>query len=347
MAQFPQSFGTAFATAGFSFDPNLSPNNQAFAAAVLATVGRAGLPFGFEAANVILAGPASGAAALPTYRAIVLADISAVLPFGGTGTFSGPTNKVSGTATAGTSTAAMRSDGAPALDWAQSPTWTGNHTYTPASGLAIAMNAAPNAGAITVNGGTNTTNTFLVRLLSAGAAGFSSGLNVDAGSNASDSSVLIRSNAGATNYFQIKGDGTILGGGPVAGALVDMTPDTGTVTLTQTGGTTAPTVSAVWARVGKLAMITIPAFAAMNSNSTTLTFTGIPAAIQSARTVALACPQGAFKDGGAIVNDVSMQMLASSGTITFFRTGNSSGFTNSATNKGLVNLQMTVCWPLN
>lgn len=49
-------------------------------------------------------------------------------------------NKVSGTATNGTSTFFMRADAAPALDWAQSPTWTGNHTYTPVSGTAITVN---------------------------------------------------------------------------------------------------------------------------------------------------------------------------------------------------------------
>jgi len=38
--------GTAFATAGFSFDPNLSPNNQAFSLAVLAVVNRAGFGTG-------------------------------------------------------------------------------------------------------------------------------------------------------------------------------------------------------------------------------------------------------------------------------------------------------------
>jgi len=33
-------FGTGFATSGFSFDPNLSPHNQAFVAAVLAVLAR-------------------------------------------------------------------------------------------------------------------------------------------------------------------------------------------------------------------------------------------------------------------------------------------------------------------
>ena len=35
MANTPTSFGTAFAVAGFSFDPNLSPNNQSFSNAVV------------------------------------------------------------------------------------------------------------------------------------------------------------------------------------------------------------------------------------------------------------------------------------------------------------------------
>jgi hypothetical protein len=119
------SFGTAFAAAGFSPDPNLSPNNQAFSNAVLAVCSRAGLPFGFEAANVVLAGPTSGASALPAYRTIVAADLPG--SFAG---FANPSAKIALAAVNGTSTFALRADAAQALDQSIAPTWTGQHTFT-------------------------------------------------------------------------------------------------------------------------------------------------------------------------------------------------------------------------
>ena len=57
------------------------------------------------------------------------------------GQLANPTNKVSGTATNGTSTFFMRADAAPALDWAQGPTWTGTHVHSPTSGTPITVNA--------------------------------------------------------------------------------------------------------------------------------------------------------------------------------------------------------------
>jgi len=88
--------GTSFAQTGFSWDPNISPNNESFAAAVRAVTTRLGL------------GTGGG---------------------GGGGTLSNPTNKVSTIATNGTSTAGMRSDGAPAIDQAMAPVWTGVHSF--------------------------------------------------------------------------------------------------------------------------------------------------------------------------------------------------------------------------
>jgi hypothetical protein len=93
--------GGFFAGTGFSFDPNISPNNQTFAAAVRAVM-------------------AAGGYIIP----------STGLPSGALGN---PTNKVALTATNGVSTQAMRADGAPALDQTISPTWTGTHTWSAAA----------------------------------------------------------------------------------------------------------------------------------------------------------------------------------------------------------------------
>lgn len=59
---------------------------------------------------------------------------------GGFTGFANPSVKVGLTAVNGTLTTALTSDSAPALDQSISPTWTGNHVFSPASGLAIAVN---------------------------------------------------------------------------------------------------------------------------------------------------------------------------------------------------------------
>lgn len=128
---------------------------------------------GTKTANTVLAGPTSGAAAIPTFRALTLAsadfanqgvttqvlhgnaagnpswgpvvltaDVSGVLPVanGGTGVTSlasltaNPTASVGLTAVNGSASTFMRSDAAPALSQGISPTWTGNHTFAPSSG---------------------------------------------------------------------------------------------------------------------------------------------------------------------------------------------------------------------
>lgn len=59
--------------------------------------------------------------------------------------FGVPSAKVGLTAIAGTAQTAMRSDAAPALDVSISPTWTGNHTFTPGAGIAAIFNQATGA----------------------------------------------------------------------------------------------------------------------------------------------------------------------------------------------------------
>lgn len=87
-----------------------------------------------QAANVVFAGPTTGAAAQPTFRALVAADVpSSILP----GSFSGfanPSAVVGLSAVNGSATTAMRSDGAPALDQTITPTWTGIHKFSATGG---------------------------------------------------------------------------------------------------------------------------------------------------------------------------------------------------------------------
>ncbi len=121
----------------------------------------------------------------------------------------------------------------------------------------------------------------------------------------------------------------IQGLGPVSGAFQDMTPDTGTFTITMTGCTGAITATASWFRIGKLAFLTVPAMSG-TSNATTLTWTGIPAAIQSASVTNLV-PLAACTNGGASVNTVDIFIGSVSGTLTARIAGGASGFTASGT----------------
>ena len=138
---------------------------------------------------------------------------------------------------------------------------------------------------------------------------------------------------------------TIKGWGPIAAGLVDMTPDTGTFTITYTGMTTAVTGTAVWSRNGNNVTLFFPA-ATGTSNSTSMTATGLPATLAPARAQAHNVPSFSLETGGAIpttdANDIS---IATSGTVTFYLGGSATGFGSTLT-KG-VSTGFTVPYLLN
>lgn len=170
-------------------------------------------------------------------------------------------------------------------------------------------------------------------------AGNSFGFNINAGTNSSDF-CFNASGAAGTNYFQINGAGKILGNGPVAAALLDMTPDTGTFTITYTGFATPPTGTAVWTRIGNLVFLTIPA-ATGTSNTTAMTATGLPAAIQPVRS----CGGMVYAENNSLPGTAVFASLANgSGTITFVYPAGST-FTSTGT-KGISNAS-TICYPIN
>lgn len=76
------------------------------------------------AANLFLAAP-SAASGSPSFRAIVAADLPG--QFAG---FANPTAQIGLTAVNGSAATAMRSDAAPALSQAITPTWSGLHTFS-------------------------------------------------------------------------------------------------------------------------------------------------------------------------------------------------------------------------
>jgi hypothetical protein len=177
------------------------------------------------------------------------------------------------------------------------------------------------------------------------AAGQSRGIIMFSGTNSADDALSVNNAAGTVGYFDIRGDGLIRGGGPTAGALVDMTPDTGTFTITYTGMTAAITGTATWSRVGKLVTLYLPS-ATGTSNSASFTMTGLPAAITPATlTQRLAVAQHALFDNGGGLGDATIQIAAGTGLITCYLAGNSGTWTAAGT-KG-AGSQFTVSYLLN
>ena len=164
-------------------------------------------------------------------------------------------------------------------------------------------------------------------------------------------SVTAGSTPALTPCFEVNGvtAPTITGYGPTAGALVDMTPDKGTFTITYTGMTGSVTGTAVWVRIGSLVMLYLPAESG-TSNAATFTATGLPAAIQPARNQVAAAYSGGTTAGlGCFTNNgsttsASCSVAASSGTITFGLIGpsGSGGWANS-NGKG-INTAFTIAY---
>jgi hypothetical protein len=277
----------------------------------------------------------------------------------------------------GTAATFMTSDSAPALSQAIVPTWTGAHTFSPSSAVvAITLNAAVNAHGLVVNGGTNTSNTYLAQFITGQGAGFSSGVYISAGTNSSDTAfeiqnaaqthvymavngdgsgalgwngsantiffestgetlirgeLVVQNPAGATSLFAVTGNTsgvTVEGYGPTAGTLVDMTPDSGTFTLTYSNSIGSGT--AVWSKNGKQITLTLPAAVAV-STSATLTAATLPTEIQPTRTQFFVI--GVENDSSISPGQVS---VTASGTITFYPSvgANASSWSNVA-NKGV------------
>lgn len=168
-------------------------------------------------------------------------------------------------------------------------------------------------------------------------AGNSFGVEIQAGTNTTDTSLAIINQAATLTYFKVRGDGEIFGGGPVAAGQVDMTPDTSTFTITYTGMTAATTCTASWSRMGLVAVLTLCA-ATGTSNSTAFTATGVPAAIQPATLTQQVIPlsQPAVTNNGSAAAAPIDVVVANSGTLTFRFNGSTAGFA-AANAKGFAN----------
>lgn len=242
-----------------------------------------------------------------------------------------PTASVGLTAINGTATTFLRSDGAPALDQGISPTWTGAHTWAPSSGgIPLTVNGPIGNWGQQVIGSSTTNNSY--------------GLLIFAGTTYSDAAFNVSNQTGSTVFFDIRGDGSISGHGPVAGALVDMTPDASSFTGTLTGMTATITNTCRWSRNGNQVTLVI-GNAVGTSNANTLTMTGLPAAIQPAHTQLLSVAIEAMESASALVVNVGATVTASSGAVTFSLNGSATGW-GSSLGKGVAS-DFTVTYLLN
>ncbi len=243
-----------------------------------------------------------------------------------------PTGSVGLAAVNGVATTFLRSDGAPALSQEITPTWTGQHIFSPASGNPIVVDPAATTAGIVINGATNS----LASLKLVGGRTGTKAWEL-AADPVTAGTMSVYSDGDAVEYLQFIAGKTapmMKAYGPTAAALVDATVDTGTVTLTPTGVTSPSpaTVTGTWARFGNLVIWQIPACTG-TSNSTAFTFTGtIPSAIVPETT--RWSPVTLIEDAGS-VSAAQMSASVSGSAISFAKNGSTSGFTNSATTKGI------------
>lgn len=224
---------------------------------------------------------------------------------------------------------------------------TGNVTINaPSSGVALTVSAVSGAFALQATGSGT-----------ASAGVFNGGGNANGNIESSDAGrvnlwTFGRDNASTGNFvialngtqdFAITTAGAIQGRGPVAAALVDMTPDKGSFTATLNGNVaTNPTATVNWVRMGNIVMMDCPAGLLATSNGTASPFiSGVPASLVSLRNSVYPCTlvedNSVFQLGGGVICNVS-------GQITFVKGPSGGPFTNVGS-KG-INAGASWCYPL-
>jgi hypothetical protein len=248
----------------------------------------------------------------------------------------------------------VRGDGSGVLGYGNSEnvlswTTTGAVTINPSSSATpTAVVQDSGAGALELSGTANSQNV-LLRLIDGQSGGKE--WRLYNGFNSAGQLSFYDVGASVTKFRLIQGTTAplIQGYGPTAAALVDMTPDTGSFTITYTGMTASVTGTAVWVRIGGLVMLYLPA-ATGTSNSTSFTATGLPAVIQPARSQVAAAysggdgAAGCFTSGGTPTG-ASCSLAASSGIITFGFVGPTgiTSWNSSASVKG-INTAFTIAY---
>lgn len=207
--------------------------------------------------------------------------------------------------------------------------WVNQSKFAVGTGNGSVINLGiDNNGAVTITPRVGVSGTPGLQVSGANVSG-ARGLVVLGGTTGStDVCFLCNDAPSSVNLFEILCTPAVQARGPVAAALVDMTPDHGSYTGTLTGCTTSPTATIKWARMGNLVVLFIPGLTG-TSNATTCTITGaMPASIQPVSTQWMAAPlledATAVFAGGVAVN-------AASSTLTLEKGGTSTGFTASGT----------------
>jgi len=164
-----------------------------------------------------------------------------------------PTATVQLTAVTGYSGQFMDAASAPALNQAIAPTWTGVHTFTPASGVGATFNASTAQYAAVFNG---VNSQFAVNIVGGPGSGVSFGLRIQAGTTSADTPLAFVNYAGTQEYFYVQGNGgfgigwnggatnAITGVG--TGAVTINAPTSGiALSVTGSGGSTIPALSVI------------------------------------------------------------------------------------------------------
>lgn len=208
---------------------------------------------------------------------------------------------------------------------------TGNVTIpAPSSGIALAVSGLPGAVAMEVVSGNLASNSF--------------GLDVQGGSNASDYALVVRNQAGSTDFFKVFGTGGVTVGGPTGGqqgagtlnaqALyvngIAVDPDTGTFTATASGFVSGGTGTAKWNRIGNTVTLYIPLLQG-TSNGTSFQFT-LPTQIQPVTPQFEAVPAANCLDNTAAISDCSVEVISTQ--VQFFHNSSASGWTASGLKAG-------------
>lgn len=200
---------------------------------------------------------------------------------------------------------------------------------------ALTQTAAPvNQSTTLLRVGFGTTGSFVISSAADGIPGAAVRNLLLATRAGTDWSSLILGDFGDTTSYEFRGSGTIKALGPVAGNLVDMTPDQASFTANYSGFGSVTTGSATWARTGNVALLLLAAVSG-TSNSTSFSLTNLPASISPTGAYVTAVPSGAFRDNGVNVSSTTnsvMAQVAGGGVINFL---NSGGWT-AAGSKGLV-----------
>ena len=309
--------------------------------------------------------------------------VSPITITGFTGTISPspPTHKVGLTASGGTATAAAPIDATYAIDLTISPTWQGAHNFNGSiSGVALTNYLAspaaiggttPAAGAFTTlsasSGATVTgaANAFAITAFGSSVATESYGLAVHAGTSSADWAVRITNQSLGAAFVTVYGDGGVVVGSPTGsdkglGSIntaslyvngINTNFVTGSFIGTLTGCTTAPTATFNYTIIGNQVTLFLPVLTG-TSNSTALTVTGLPAAIQPATQKSVPVCNLEDSSSGSSLGLLGLVAITNVLTFNLFNTNSISNrvtgptvFTNSGT-KGL-SIASSITYDLN